>query len=97
MAEQLKPIDIIKNKKLEPDFEPTMKTLSRIITRMTTNDNKGRTELSVHTNLNYSRLAKHIVWMEKKGLVESKIDESQIKISLTDKGRYFASIILKDT
>lgn len=96
MTRRSKPVDIIKKKKLESDFEPSMKTLSRIITRMTMNGNKGKTELSANINLNYARLAKHIVWMEKKGLVESKIDESRIKVSLTDKGRDFASIILED-
>jgi predicted transcriptional regulator len=97
MAGRSKPIDIIKNKKLEPDFEPSMKTLSRIITKIIANGNKGKTELSSNANLNYSRLAKHIVWMEKKGLVESLVDKSKIKVSLTPKGRDFASIISKDT
>jgi predicted transcriptional regulator len=88
-----KSTDIVKNKKLEPDFEPSMKILSRIITRMLANGNKGKTELSANTNLNYSRLANHIVWMEKRGLVELKIDGTKIKIGLTKKGREFASII----
>jgi predicted transcriptional regulator len=49
--------------------------------------------LSIDTNLNYTRLAKHIVWLEKKGLVESIIDESKINVGLTEKGRIFASTI----
>lgn len=32
---------------------------------------------------NYSRLAKHIVWLEKKGLVESTIEDGKINAALT--------------
>jgi len=91
----LKTIDIIKNKKLEPDFEPSMKTLSRILRTMVDNGPEAKTSLSVDTNLNYTRLAKHIVWLEKKGLVESTIDKSKINVGLTANGRIFASTILK--
>ena len=91
----LKTIDIIKNKKLEPDFEPSMKTLSRILKTMVDNGPEAKTSLSVDTNLNYTRLAKHIVWLEKKGLVESTIDKSKINVGLTANGRIFASTILK--
>jgi predicted transcriptional regulator len=86
-------IDIIKNKKLEPDFEPSMKTLTRIFKSMTDNGPEAKTVLSVDTNLNYTRLAKHIVWLEKKGLVESTIDKSKINVGLTEKGRVFASTL----
>ena len=86
-------IEIIKNKKLAYSFEPSMKTLSRILKTMTENGAEGKTQLSLHTNLNYAVLAKHIVWLEKKGLVESTIDKSRINVGLTEKGRAFASIL----
>ena len=89
----LKTIDIIKNKKLEPDFEPSMKTLSRILKALTDNGSRGKTSLSLDANLNYTRLAKHIVWLEKKGLVKSTIDKSKINVGLTAKGRVFASTL----
>ncbi|MGC1425594.1 MAG: winged helix-turn-helix domain-containing protein [Nitrosotalea sp.] len=89
-------IDIIKNKKIEPDFEPSMKTLSRILKSITDKDPEAKTLLSVNTNLNHSRLAKHIVWLEKKGLVESTIDKSHVKVDLTKKGKEFASTLLDD-
>ena len=96
MVEKSKIIDIVKKKKLEPDFEPSMKTLSRIFKTMTDNGPKARTSLSLDTNLNYARLAKHIVWLEKKGLVESTIDKTKINVGLTAKGRVFASTISSD-
>jgi len=34
--------------------------------------------------------------MEAKGLVESKVDESKIKVGLTSKGRDFASTLSSD-
>ncbi len=88
-----KTINIVKNKILEPDFEPSMKTLLRIVESMKKNGSDGKTSLSLDTNLNYARLAKHIVWLEKKGLVESTIDKSKINVGLTEKGRVFASTI----
>jgi predicted transcriptional regulator len=89
-------IDIVKKKILEPDFEPSMKILSRILKTMKDNGPEAKTSLSLDTNLNYARLAKHIVWLEKKGLVESKIDKSKINVGLTEKGRVFASMLSND-
>jgi len=86
---------IIKSKKLAPSFEPSMKTLSRIMKFMIENGAEGKTDLSLHTNLNYARLAKHIVWLEKKGLAESTIEDNKINVSLTTNGREFASTISK--
>ena len=83
----------IKDIKLEPNFEPSMKTLMRILKTMTEKGPEGKTILSLDTNLQYSRLAKHIVWMEKKGLVESRADKSKINVGLTEKGRVFASTL----
>jgi len=93
MLMRSKTIDIVKNKKLPHTFEPSMKTLSRIMKTMINNGPEAKTSLSLDTNLNYARLAKHIVWLEKKGLVESTIDKTKINVGLTDKGRIFASTI----
>jgi predicted transcriptional regulator len=93
MVKHSKTIDIVKNKKLARNFEPSMKTLLRILKTM---ENKGpgaKTSLSLDTNLNYTRLAKHIVWLEKKGLVESTVNKSKINVGLTAKGRVFASTL----
>src|SRR5579863_8949237 len=89
-------IEIIKNKKLSGNFEPSMKTLSRILKIMIDNGPEAKTSLSLDANLNYARLAKHIVWLEKKGLVESTIDKSKINVGLTTKGRIFASTLSAD-
>jgi len=86
-------IKIIKEKELEPDFEPSAKALVRILEILTTNKPKAKTTLALDANLNYSRLAKHIVWMEKKGLVESKINKNRICVELTKKGKEFASTL----
>ena len=95
MGMRTKIIEIVRSKKIEPDFDPSMKTLSRIVKSMTENSAGGKTQLSLDTNLNYTRLAKHIVWLEKKGLVESTIEDNKIIVGLTANGREFASMILK--
>ena len=95
MIKHSKTIDIVKNKKIEPDFEPSMKILSRILQTMTEKGPKVKTSLSLNTNVNYTRLAKHIVWLEKKGFVESTIEKSKINVGLTAKGRIFASTLSK--
>lgn len=87
-------INIVKTEKLEPDFEPSMKTLLRIMESMTSNRSEGKTCLARDTNLNYSRLAKHIVWLEKKGLVESVVDDQKINVVLTQKGRTFGTMLI---
>src|SRR3972149_5922274 len=88
LADRIKKITkIIKSKKLEPDFDPSMKSLMRIMKFMTKNGAEGKTQLSLDTNLNYARLAKHIAWLEKKGLVESIIEDNKINVALTTRGR----------
>lgn len=52
-----------------------------------------KTILSADANLNYTRLVKHIVWLEKKGLVKLIITNSQIKVGLTSEGRQFTSML----
>jgi len=85
----------IKRIRLEPSFEPSMKTLSRIVESLTENGSVGKTQLSLDANLNYARLAKHIVWLEKNGLAESAIKDGKITVILTKSGREFTSMISK--
>ncbi len=85
----------IESTTLDQDFEPSIKTLSRIMQTLTDNGSGGKTQISLDANLNYARLAKHIVWLEKKGLVESKIESSKINVALTRNGKVFASMISK--
>ncbi len=89
------PIEIVRKKKLERDFEPSMKTLSRVMKFMIENGAGGKIQLSLGANLNYARLAKHIVWLEKKGLVKSTVENNKISVALTTKGSEFASTISK--
>jgi len=84
---------IVKSKKLSQNFEPSMKTLSRILKIMVDNGPDAKTSLSLGANLNYARLAKHIVWLEKKGFVKSTVDDSKINVGLSEKGRIFADTL----
>lgn len=97
MSKTIKPkvVEILKTKSLVPTFDPSMKTLMRIVEFMNEHSSEGKAQLALDTKLNYARLAKHIVWMEKKGLAESTIEDNKIHISLTSTGRDFAKIISK--
>jgi len=88
--------EIVKSKKLSQSFEPSMKTLSRILKIMIDNGPEAKTSLSLGANLNYARLAKHIVWLEKKGFVKSTVDDSKINVGLSEKGRIFADTFSSD-
>ena len=89
-----KTINIMKSKPIEPDFEPSMKILLRIMESMTNNRSEGKTCLARDANLNYARLAKHIIWLERKGLVESVVDDQKINVVLTQKGRTFGTMLI---
>ncbi|QUC65162.1 hypothetical protein NsoK4_02585 [Nitrosopumilus sp. K4] len=97
MSKTVKPkvVEILKTKSIAPTFDPSMKTLMRIVKFMTEHPAEGKTQLALDTKLNYARLAKHVVWMEKKGLVESNIEDNKINITLTSAGKDFAKIISK--
>ena len=96
MPNDPKIVEIITTKKIESNFKPSLKTLTRILDCVEEQGPSAKTKLSLKTHLNYTRLAKHIVWLEKKGLVESVIDKSKIKIEVTVKGRAFAETISTD-
>jgi predicted transcriptional regulator len=77
----------------EKDFEPSMKSLLRIMNALSEQDHMVKTNLSRHTNLNYVRLARHIAWLERKGLIESVIKEGKVNVVLTNNGRLFNSML----
>lgn len=86
-------VKIIKNKKLVPSFDPSMKVLMRLMKFMLENNSKGRTQLALDTHLNYTRLAKHVVWLETRGLIELTLVDTKVLVVLTPSGRKFASVI----
>lgn len=83
----------MESKMLTPNFKPSMTVLSRIMQIMADKGAEGKTQISLDANLNYTRLAKHIIWLEKKGLVESKVENNKINVVLTKNGKMFASTI----
>ena len=63
---------------------------------MTSNDTEARISLSLDDNLKHTQLAKHIVWLEKRGFVKSTIKDNKINLTLTEKGKVFVSTISAD-
>ena len=91
-----KSFDIVKNKRLEYNFVPSIKTLTSILKIMLSNIPKYETSLSIDASMDYTRLAKHIVWLERRGIVKSEIKRPMINIVLTEKGKVFAPAFLDD-
>lgn len=71
-------------------FEPSMKILPRIMKIILVNNSLTRTTLAQVTNLNYARLCKYVVWLEKKSFIEFAIQDGKLTINLTESGREFA-------
>ncbi|MBI1829403.1 MAG: hypothetical protein HY222_03115 [Thaumarchaeota archaeon] len=50
----------------------------------------GRTALAEKVNVNYTRLLKHLKWLEQKGFVKMVIEKGKVNVVLTKTGRRFA-------
>lgn len=74
-------------------FQPTMSRLMRIIQTINESGSIGKTSISRLANLNYSRLLRHISWLEEKGFIQSIICNGKIQFTLTSDGKNFAEII----
>lgn len=79
--------------KVDLKFEPSMKILARIVRVILEKNSIRKTGLSQEANIQYTRLLKHLDWLEEKHLVESVIDNGGIGIKLTNKGKEFAMLI----
>ncbi|MEM3008385.1 MAG: hypothetical protein QXY15_10085 [Candidatus Nitrosotenuis sp.] len=83
---------IFKKKKKENvvDFEPNPKVLPKIIKILFEEGQIGRTALSLKTKINYQVLSKHVIWLQRKGLIEFEIVGGKLLMKLTESGREFA-------
>jgi len=77
------------NRITNQNFEPSMKLLLRIMKVILESNSIGKTSLSQKANINYHRLSKHLDWLEKKHLIEYVLEDSKVKIRLTENGRQF--------
>lgn len=70
-----------------------MKILSRIMKVMLDKNAIQRTSLSLETNVQYSRLSRHLEWLERKKLIEPFVEEGRIFLKLNSLGKEFASSV----
>jgi predicted transcriptional regulator len=63
---------------------------------MTANGSETGASLSLDDNPNYTQLAKHIVWLEKRCFIKSTIEGDKINVKLTERGKVFVSTISAD-
>ncbi|MBI1829404.1 MAG: hypothetical protein HY222_03120 [Thaumarchaeota archaeon] len=83
----------LRKAKSDSEFNPSMKILSRIMKVLLDINSIQRTTMSLETNIQYSRLSRHLEWLERKRLIESFVEEGKIFLKLTSLGREFASAV----
>lgn len=71
-------------------YDPTIKILLRIMRVILENEPIIRTTLALKARVNYTILAKHLDWLERRGLVELFVDEGKISVRLSVEGVEFA-------
>lgn len=69
--------------------------LSRITTVLLDRNTIGRTELSQKANVNYTRLLRHIEWLQDKELVDLIVERGKVKVRLSNTGKEFAKTLSK--
>jgi len=77
------------------DFNPSLTVLKRIFLVLQEENSVTRTALSQKANLQYSRLAEHLKWLEANQLVRSIVEDGRVKITFTNAGREFAKIFAR--
>ncbi|HXG06480.1 MAG TPA: hypothetical protein VNI77_04045 [Nitrososphaera sp.] len=55
----------------------------------------GRTELALEAKVQYARLVSHLKWLEKRKVVDLIIKDDTINVTITDKGKEFAFMLLE--
>lgn len=75
------------------NFEPSMKLLLRITKVILESNSIGKTSLSREASINYDRLSNHLVWLEKRHLVEPIVEDGKVKMKLTKSGRKFVTLL----
>ena len=78
-----------------PNFEPSMNTISRIVKVILEKNSLGRTALSQEANINYTTLSKHLKWLKSKSIINYIIEDGKVYVRLTANGREFASKLLE--
>lgn len=80
-------------KTIDNNFEPSLKTLSRIMKVILEKNSIRKTILSQEANVQYARLLKHLEWLEKRHMIESIIEDGKVDVKFTHVGREFAMLI----
>lgn len=75
-------------------FRPSAVMLLRIMKVLLDKNYVGRTELALEAKVQYKRLVVHLKWLAERKVVEMIVKDDIVNVTLTDKGRDFASMLL---
>ena len=75
-------------------FSPSFTIIIRILKVLHDNEPLTKTLLAQKSGINYSRLLKHLDWLEERHIVELAVHRHKVIVKLTRTGREFGKIIL---
>jgi len=78
-------------------FFPSFRVLTRLLDTLLEEDAATKTILSQKSGINYTRLLKHLDWMEEKGIIELGVRRHKVIIRLTKDGRAFAAMLARNS
>lgn len=90
---------LIRNDPITTKFSPSVATLKRMMKVVLEENAITRTELSLKANVHYTRLVRHLYWLQQKRYVVFEIgddrkEEQKMVVKLTEKGREFGNALL---
>lgn len=77
-------------KREKSGFEPSKIILPRIMRVLLENGSIGRSTIALKSNINYPKLAKHLMWLQTNSYVEFSVENRKFVVGLTEAGRIFA-------
>ncbi len=83
------------SKKTLIHFNPSLNVLQRVFLVLNEEGSTTRTALSQKANLHYTRLANHLKWLESKEIVQAFYEDGRVRIGYTERGRQFATILMR--
>ncbi|WP_337862022.1 winged helix-turn-helix domain-containing protein [Nitrososphaera sp.] len=75
------------------EFEPSFRVICRILKILLERGAVSKTVLSQAAGINYSRLLRHLDWLDHRQIIELMVERHKVLVRLTRRGKEFALIL----